>query len=188
MKESSSHHFVPRVYLKYFATKRKSNDYFLYVYDKMQNKTFPRNICDIGYGKNYNRVHNGKYLPAVPDDNVHYYEKKFQENLEILKKYDKSEVFTIAGRKFYKNGIDLTPGMPLKLVKEPDNESDRDAIAVYTQNEKVGYVANKDYTKFELTSLASELQERIENDAQAKYLFYLDRYAEIQFHIARIVK
>ena len=82
MKESSSHHFVPRVYLKYFATKRKSNDYFLYVYDKMKNKTFPRNICDIGYGKNYNRVHNGKYLPAVPDDNELYYEKKFQELIE----------------------------------------------------------------------------------------------------------
>ena len=48
----------------------------------MQNKTFPRNICDIGYGKNYNRVHNGKYLPAVPDDNELYYEKKFQELIE----------------------------------------------------------------------------------------------------------
>ena len=105
-----------------------------------------------------------------------------------MKKYDKSELFTISGRKFYKNDVILSPGMPLKLVKEPDNEHDRDAIAVYAQDEKIGYVANKDHTKFELTSLASQLQGKIENDALGEYLFYLDRYAEIQFHIARIIK
>ena len=130
-----------------------------------------------------------KYLQLRDSINFYIdYEKKFQQNLETLKKYDKSELFTIAGRKFYKNGVALTPGMPLKLVKEPDNEHDRDAIAVYAHDEKIGYVANKDYTKFELTSLASELQERIENDAQGEYLFYLDRYVEIQFPIGKIVK
>lgn len=116
------------------------------------------------------------------------YETKFQRNLETLKKYDKSELFTITGRNFYKNNISLTPGMPLKLVKEPYNEFDKDAIAVYAQGEKIGYVANKDYTKYELTSSASELKDKIEGTAQGEYLFYLDRYASIQFNIARIVK
>lgn len=116
------------------------------------------------------------------------YETKFQGNLETLKGYDKSELFTITGRQFYKNNISLTPGMPLKLVKESDNEFDKDAIAVYAQDEKIGYVANNDYTKFKLTSSASELQDKIEGTAQGSYLFYLDRYAEIQFNVGRIIK
>ena len=77
--------------------------------------------------------------------------------------------------------------MSLKLVKEPNNEFDKDAIAVYAQDEKIGYVANNDYTKYELTSSASELQDKIEDVAQGSYLFYLDRYAEIQFNIGRII-
>ena len=32
------------------------------------------------------------------------------------------------------------------------------------------------------------LQDEIDDTAQGSYLFYLDRYAEIQFHIGRIVK
>ena len=115
------------------------------------------------------------------------YEKKFQSNLETLKQYDKSELFTITGRKFYRNNVDLTFGLPLKLVKEPDNEFDKDAIAVYAQDEKIGYVANNDYTKYELTSSASELQNKIEDTAQGSYLFYLDRYSEIQFNVGRII-
>ena len=100
----------------------------------------------------------------------------------------KDELFTIAGRHFYKNNINLTPGLPLKLVKEPDNEHDKDAIAVYAKDEKIGYVANNDYTKYKLTSSASELQDKIEDTAKGSYLFYLDRYAEIQFNIGRIIK
>ena len=116
------------------------------------------------------------------------YEKKFQRNFENLKRYDKSELFTITGRKFYKNNISLTSGMPLKLVKEPDNEFDKEAIAVYAQDEKIGYVANNDYTKYELTSSASELQDKMDDIAQGSYLFYLDRYERIQFSIGRIIK
>ena len=115
------------------------------------------------------------------------YEKKFQDNLETLKQYDKSELFTITGRQFYRNKINLTLGLPLKLVKEPDNEFDKDAIAVYAQDKKIGYVANKGYTKYELTSSASELKDKIEYTAQASYLFYLDRYSEIQFNVGRII-
>ena len=115
------------------------------------------------------------------------YEKKFQDNLGTLKQYDKSELFTITGRQFYRNKINLTLGLPLKLVKEPDNEFDKDAIAVYAQDKKIGYVANKGYTKYELTSSASELKDKIEYTAQASYLFYLDRYSEIQFNVGRII-
>ena len=129
-----------------------------------------------------------KYLRMKDSINFYIdYENKFQSNLETLKQYDKSELFTITGRQFYRNNIDLTPGLPLKLVKEPDNEFDKDAIAVYAQDEKIGYVANNDYTKSKLTSSASELQDKIEDTAQGNYLFYLDRYEKIQFNIGRII-
>ena len=130
-----------------------------------------------------------KYLRMKDSINFYIdYENKFQSNLETLKQYDKSELFTITGRQFYRNNIDLTPGLPLKLVKEQDNEFDKDAIAVYAQDEKIGYVANNDYTKSKLTSSASELQDKIEDTAQGNYLFYLDRYEKIQFNIGRIIK
>ena len=82
----------------------------------------------------------------------------------------------------------LNPGLPLKLVKEPDNEFDKDAIAVYVEDKKIGYVANSDYTKYKLTSSASELQNKIPDTAKGSYLFYLERYVEIQFPIGRIIK
>ena len=90
----------------------------------------------------------------------------------------------------YKTGINLTLGMSLKLVKEPDNDFDKDAIAVYAQDKKVGYVANNDYTKFELTSAASELQDKIENVSQGEFLVYLLRptdpeYSDMQFILVK---
>ena len=116
------------------------------------------------------------------------YENEYQKNLETLKRYSRDELFTISGRRFYKNNINLTPEMPLRLVKEPENVHDRDAIAVYAEDEKIGYVANNIYTKSELTSSASELQDKIQNTAEASYLLYLDRYADIDFPIGRIIK
>ena len=107
------------------------------------------------------------------------YENKFHSKLEIL---------TLTGKRFYKNGAVLTAGMNLKLLKEKDNEFDSDAIAVYAEGEKIGYVANNNYTCYELTSPASELKDKIKDASDAEYLFYLDRYAEIQYHIARIIK
>lgn len=152
---------------------------------------------------------NGKAINALPQDSEENidrflsqkriiesaigYEKEFHKNVETLKAYDKSELFTIAGRQFYKVGIKLTPGMSLKLVKELDNEFDKDAIAVYAQDKKIGYVANNVHTKFELTSSASELKDKIENVARGECLFYLFRptdleYPDIQFYIGRIIK
>ena len=116
------------------------------------------------------------------------YEEKFQWNLETLESYERSELFTISGMKFYHNGIHIVEGMALRLVREPDNEFDRNAIAVYLEDDKIGYVANNDHTKFEMTSSASQLCDEVRDVAQAEYLIYLDRYSDIQFHIARIIK
>ncbi|WP_407375195.1 HIRAN domain-containing protein [Methanobrevibacter sp.] len=128
-----------------------------------------------------------KYLKLRDSINFYIdYERKYQQNLERVKKYDKSELFTITGRQFHNSGVALTPGMPLRLVREADNEYDSDAVAVYAGDVKIGYVANNDYTKSDLTSSASELN--VSETAEGSYLCYLDRYADIQFAVARLVK
>ena len=129
-----------------------------------------------------------KYLKLRDSINFYIdYEWKYLNNLETLGKYKRNELFTITGRNHYRN-VKITPGMPLRLVKEPDNEFDPDAIAVYAGDSKMGYVANNDYTKHELTSSASQLKDEIPGIAQGEYLLYLERYAEVQFAIGRIIK
>ena len=109
-------------------------------------------------------------------------EKEYQRNLENLKAYPKEELFTIAGKYFY-NNIHLTPNMPLKLVKEQDNEYDKNAIAVYAEDEKIGYVANGDNTTCEFTTDANGL-EYLPEITDARYIMnYRDSY-----HIAQIIK
>lgn len=64
-----------------------------------------------------------KYLRLRDSINFYIdYERKYQANLETIKKYGKNELFTIVGMNFYKNGVILTPGKPLRLVREDDNE------------------------------------------------------------------
>ena len=70
--------------------------------------------------------------------------------------------------------------MELKLVKEPDNSYDKDAIAVYFGDDKVGYVSNSKKTNLSKTSMASELK-NLPNVSYAQYLMKSNRY-----HIARL--
>ena len=115
------------------------------------------------------------------------YQKKYFANLRILGDNDIEKLFTITGIKHY-GKTDLYYHTPLKLVREPENEFDRDAIAVYMDDKKIGYVANNNSTAYEGTSLASQLKDKVQKEAKAEYLIYLDRYAEIQFHIGRLIE
>ncbi len=72
--------------------------------------------------------------------------------------------------------------MELLLRKEKDNEFDSDAIAVYLNNVKVGYVANNVRTACYLTSNASDIQ--IQDIAHAKYILYF----AYRYHIAEIIR
>ena len=77
----------------------------------------------------------------------------------------------------------------VKLVKEPDNKYDAEAIACEMRYfGKIGYVANSDYTKYELTSSASELKDKIPDAARGEYLLFMDRYADIHFLVGRIIR
>ena len=63
------------------------------------------------------------------------------------KAYMEKIYFTIAGTKHYYGQEFFEPKMEVKLVKEPDNEMDREAIKVEMEGLGcVGYVANSPYT------------------------------------------
>ena len=75
---------------------------------------------------------------------------------------------------------DFEIGMPFTLFREPVNEFDSDAIAVYHGCDKVGYVANSIDTTCEMCTSASDLD--IPFSANAEYLMnYQGKY-----HVAKI--
>lgn len=55
--------------------------------------------------------------------------------------------FSITGTHHHFEKEFIEPGMEVKLVKEPDNEFDKEAIKVETEGlSKIGYVDNSPYT------------------------------------------
>ena len=100
--------------------------------------------------------------------------EEFENQVEYLNTTEDT-LINISGSYFY----NFTPSdsMIVNLVKEDDNEHDPDAIAVYYENEKIGYVANSDYTLIDEVKSASKIKNRLNDNAQAKILFvYLDQY------------
>lgn len=75
MGESKRHHFVPRVYLKNFASK-KFNTYFINVCDKSRSEPFTASIRDIAMEKNYNTVNR-------LEDKL-YWEKYYSDGIELI--------------------------------------------------------------------------------------------------------
>ncbi|WP_407421757.1 hypothetical protein [Methanobrevibacter sp.] len=100
--------------------------------------------------------------------------EEFENQVEYLNTTEDT-LISISGSYFY----NFTPSdsMIVDLVKEDDNEHDPDAIAVYYKNEKIGYVANSDYTLIDEVKSASKIKNSLNDNAQAKILFvYLDQY------------
>ena len=98
----------------------------------------------------------------------------FKNRVEYLNTTE-DMLISISGSYFY----NFTPSdeLVVDLVKEEDNEHDPDAIAVYYDNEKIGYVANSDYTLIDEVKSASKIKNSLNDNAQAKILFvYLDQY------------
>ena len=100
--------------------------------------------------------------------------KEFEKEVEYLENTNDT-LINISGGYYY----NFTPvkGQIVNLVKEPENEHDSDAIAVYLDKEKIGYVANSEYTLINKVKSASKLKNQILDDAEAEILFvYLDEY------------
>lgn len=107
--------------------------------------------------------------------------KKLEDEIDYLANTT-DELINITGGHFY----DFTPkeGLIVNLVKEEDNEHDPDAIAVYLDKNKIGYVANSDYTLIDEVTSATKLKNKVSDNTSAEILFvYLDEYI-----IARLLK
>ena len=76
---------------------------------------------------------------------------------------------TLTGTKYYHGNEFLKPGMKVKLIKEPDNQYDKEAIKVSTKGiGDIGHVANSPYTVIGESISAGRLYDRIGNKANAK--------------------
>lgn len=83
--------------------------------------------------------------------------------------------FTIAGCNHYFGSEFMQKGMKVKLLKEPDNEFDKEAIQVKIKGlGKVGYVANSPFTVKGESMSAGRLYDRIGNKAKGKIVFVVD--------------
>mgnify|MGYP000939094029 FL=1 len=81
----------------------------------------------------------------------------------------------IAGCSHYFGSDFMEKGMRVKLVKEPDNEYDKEAIQVKIKGlGKVGYVANSPYTVKGESMSAGRLYDRIGDKAKGKVVFVVD--------------
>lgn len=84
--------------------------------------------------------------------------------------------FTIAGTNHHHGQEFIEPDMPVKLIKEPDNEVDSEAIKVEMRGiGKIGYVANSPYTVLGESMSAGRLYDKIGDEATGKVLYVLPR-------------
>ena len=81
----------------------------------------------------------------------------------------KKNYVTLTGTKYYHGKEFLKPGMKLKLIKEPDNQYDSEAIRVeFPGLGKVGYVANSPNTVIGESLSAGRVYDRIGKKGKAK--------------------
>lgn len=82
--------------------------------------------------------------------------------------------FTIAGCKHYFGSEFMKKGMKVKLVKEPDNEFDKEAIQVTIKGlGKCGYVANSPYTVKGESMSAGRLYDKLGDKAKGKIVYVI---------------
>ena len=83
--------------------------------------------------------------------------------------------FTIAGCNHYFGTGFMEKGMKVKLIKEPDNEHDKEAIQVKVKGlGKVGYVANSPFTVKGESMSAGRLYDKLGDKAKGKIVFVVD--------------
>lgn len=84
--------------------------------------------------------------------------------------------FTITGTNHHYGQEFFEPNMTVKLIKEPDNEFDREAIKVEMEGlGHVGYVANSPYTTAGESYSAGRLYDKIGDTAEGTVLYVLPK-------------
>lgn len=82
--------------------------------------------------------------------------------------------FTLTGTKHYHGKDFLEEGMKVRLIKEPENEYDKEAIRVELPGlNRIGYVANSPYTVIGDSYSAGRIYDRIGNKARGKVIHVL---------------
>lgn len=105
--------------------------------------------------------------------------KLMSDQRKILNEYPKEELITIIDLNHA--GIEFKKGTKFKLIKKSDNKQAADAIGVYLDDTKIGFVANS-YQACGLTSKARD----IKNISDECYVEYLLEYDD-KYHIAWII-
>lgn len=78
----------------------------------------------------------------------------------------KKMFFTVAGMNHRFGNEFIEPGMEVRLVKEPDNEADKEAIKVELEGlGLIGYVANSTYTVLGESMSAGRLYDKLGDEA-----------------------
>ena len=83
--------------------------------------------------------------------------------------------FTITGTCFYHGKDFFEKGMTVKLIKEPDNAYDKEAIKVELEGlGLVGYVANSPSTVIGESYSAGRIYDKIEDEAEGTVLYNVE--------------
>lgn len=82
--------------------------------------------------------------------------------------------FTVTGTCYY-HGMDFVePNMEVKLVKEPDNKRDSEAIKVMLPGiGQIGYVANSSHTVMGESMSAGRIYDKIDEEAMGTVMYKL---------------
>lgn len=85
---------------------------------------------------------------------------------------EKTYFVTITGLNHYYGKKPFEIGRIIKLIKEPDNEYDKEAILAFLPYiEKIGYVANSANTVYDGTISAGRLYDKIDDYAYGRVMF-----------------
>lgn len=88
----------------------------------------------------------------------------------------KDMMFTLTGTSYYYGKDFLKEGMKVKLIKEPENEYDKEAIRIeYKGLGRIGYVANSTYTVIGESMSAGRLYDNFKKKAKAKIVLITDK-------------
>ena len=95
--------------------------------------------------------------------------------MEFIKNSD-DVLITVSGINFFKGLDPFEKGAIFNLVKQPDNEHDSDAIAIFSADEQLGFVANSQYTLIDGVKSASEIKSIGDNQKAEVVFVFFDRY------------
>lgn len=85
---------------------------------------------------------------------------------------EKTYFVTITGLNHYYGKKPFEIGRIIKLIKEPDNEYDKEAILAFLPYiDKIGYIANSTNTVYDGTISAGRLYDKIDDYAYGKVMF-----------------